>query len=357
MSQIRIAVAGAGAIGHRHIALIRANPESELAAIVDPNPAAIDVARELGVPLFESLAALFGAEKPDGMILATPNHLHVEQALACLAAGVPALIEKPVAHTLAEGERLRRAARQSDIKLLVGHHRAHSPILVKAREVVRRGLIGDPVAVMGSALFYKPESYFDQALWRREPGGGPVLINLIHEIGNLRSLFGEIAAVQAMASKATRGFPVEDSVAINLCFANGALGTFLLSDTAASARSWEQTSGEDESYAHYPDEECYLLTGTLGSLSVPTLRLKRYADEEKRSWLTPFEERTFDLRRDDPLACQLAHFIEVICGRAEPLVDVHDGLQNLRVVEAVSQAAASGGTVEIMPSEAGWGRL
>jgi predicted dehydrogenase len=87
-------------------------------------------------------------------------------------------------------------------------------------------------------------------------------------------LCGEIVAVQAFSSHATRRFPVEDTVAINVHFANGALGTFMLSDTAACARSWEQTSQENKAYSTYPDEDCYVVAGTFGSLSVPTMRLK-----------------------------------------------------------------------------------
>jgi predicted dehydrogenase len=198
---------------------------------------------------------------------------------------------------------------------------------------------------MGSALFYKPDSYFDDAPWRRQAGGGPVLINMIHEIGNLRSLCGEIVAVQAFASNATRGFPVEDTVAIGLRFASGALGTFMLSDTAASARSWEQTSGENKSYASYADEDCYVIAGTMGSLAVPSMRLKVYPRAEDRSWWKPFTTGVAELTEADPLERQLAHFCAVIRGEAAPLVSVRDGLANLEVTEAIAEAARTGAIV------------
>ena len=121
---------------------------------------------------------------------------------------------------------------------------------------------------------------------------------MIHEVHNLRMLCGDIVAVQAFSSHATRGFPVEDTVAINLRFANGALGSFMLSDTAACARSWEQTSQENQTYATYPDEDCYV---TFGSLSIPTMRLKTYAKAEDRPWWKPFQVSVAEMTRDDPL--------------------------------------------------------
>ena len=347
MRQIQLAVAGAGLIGRRHIELIQESDRCQLTAIVDPGPAAAEVAEYADVPLFGSLGELFEKSRPDGVVLATPNQLHVGQALECIAAGVPALIEKPVAHTLEAGERLRAASERATVPLLVGHHRAHSPILAKAREIIQQGKIGKLVGVMGSAVFYKPDDYFDNAPWRREAGGGPILINMIHEIGNLRSLCGEIVAVQALSSNATRRFPVEDTVAINLRFENGALGTFLLSDTAGSARSWEQTSQENRSYPSYGDEDCYVIAGDMGSLSVPTMRLKTYARKEDRSWWKPFETVVADIERADPLERQLAHFCDVIAGTAQPLVSVYDGLQNLRIIEAIAEATRTGATVNM----------
>ena len=158
MDRVRIAVAGAGMIGLRHIEETQKSRRAKLCAIIDPSPKAGDVAKAEGVPLYQSLEECFADERPDGVILATPNHMHVEQGLACIAAGIPVLVEKPLAHTLEEGKRLVEAAERANAKLLVGHHRPHSPILHKAVEVVKSGILGPIVGVMGSAVFYKPEA-------------------------------------------------------------------------------------------------------------------------------------------------------------------------------------------------------
>lgn len=173
---------------------------------------------------------------------------------------------------------------------------------------------------------------------------------MIHEVHNLRMLCGDIVAVQAFSSNATRGFPVEDTVAINLRFASGALGTFLLSDTAASPRSWEQTSEENKAYSSYADEDCYVIAGTFGSLSVPTMRLKTYGKAEDRSWWKPFDVSVADLTRDDPLKRQMEHFGQVVRGEAKPIVTARDGLQNLRITEAIVKAAQTGSVVDTTPA-------
>jgi predicted dehydrogenase len=346
MSKCRIAVAGAGYIGLAHIDAIQQSPTCALAAIVDPSPAAQARAEASGVPRYKSLDELLATDKPDGVVLATPNQLHVAHALTCIAARLPMLLEKPIAPTVAEAEALVRAADAAHAMLLVGHHRAHSPIMAKAKAVVDAGQLGRLVAVMGSATFFKPDQYFIDGPWRREPGGGPILINMIHEVHSLRMLCGEIVAVQALASHAVRGFAVEDTVSIGLRFANGALGSFLLSDTAACARSWEQTSQENSAYATYGDEDCYVIVGTNGSLSVPTMRLKTYPRPEDRSWWKPFEVGTVGIVRDDPIRRQIEHFGAVVRGEARPLVSARDGLANLRITEAIVEAARSGATVD-----------
>jgi predicted dehydrogenase len=347
MSKTRIAVAGAGYIGQAHMGVARTSTTVTLSAIVDPSPAAQAVADQAGVPLYKSLAELFEKDRPDGVVLATPNQLHVEHALQCMEAGVPMLLEKPIAPTVAEAQALVQEAQRKDAKVLIGHHRAHSPIMAKARQVMDSGQLGRLVALMGSATFLKPDHYYADAPWRRESGGGPILLNMIHEVHNLRMLCGDIVAVQAFSSNAVRGFAVEDTVAINLRFANGVLGSFMLSDTAACPRSWEQTSQENKAYPTYEDEDCYVIAGTNGSLSVPTMRLKTYPRPEDRSWWKPFEVGTVGMVREDPIKHQMEHFGAVVRGEAAPLVSARDGLANLVVTEAIVEAAKSGCVVEI----------
>ena len=347
MSKTRIAVVGAGLIGQAHMRVAQASPTVTLSAVVDPAPAAAGRAARAGVPLYASLEDLLARDKPDGVVLATPNPLHVAHALTCLRAGLPMLLEKPVAPTVAEAERLVQAATATNARILIGHHRAHSPIMAKARAVVESGQLGRLVTVVGSSTFFKPDHYFEDGPWRREPGGGPILINMIHEVHNLRLLCGEITAVQAIASNVVRGFAVEDTVAITLQFASGMLGTFMLSDTAASARNWEHTSQENKAYPTYDDEDCYVISGTHGSLSVPTMRIRGYPDGGDHSWWKPFETRVAGVLREDPLTRQMEHFGAVVRGEALPLVSLHDGVQNLRVTEAITRAARGGQTVRL----------
>jgi len=345
LRKTRIAVAGAGLIGRAHIDAIRNSPTATLAAVVDPAPPT--AVSEAGVPIYPSLDALIETDPPDGVVLATPNTLHVEHALLCMAAGLPILLEKPIAVTVAEAASLVLAADAAKARILIGHHRAHSPIMVHAKAVIDSGRLGRLVAVTGSATFLKPDSYFNEGPWRSNRGGGPILINMIHEVHSLRMLCGDIVAVQAFASSAVREFPVEDTVAINLRFAGGALGTFILSDTAACPRSWEQTSQENPAYATYQDEDCYVVAGTNGCLGIPTMRLKTYPRPEDRSWLKPFDVEELDLVRADPIERQMEHFGAVIRGEVAPLVTARDGLKNLEVTEAIVEAARTGHTVEV----------
>lgn len=168
---MRIAVAGAGLIGRRHIEELVKSPHASLASIIDPSPEAGALAAELGVPHYATLERALADDRPDGVILATPNRLHVEGGLTCIAAGVPVIVEKPLAETAAGAKQLVEAAEAAHVPLLTGHHRNYSANMAAAREVISSGVLGRLVAIVGQATFYKPDDYFDVGDgWRRKAG-------------------------------------------------------------------------------------------------------------------------------------------------------------------------------------------
>ena len=340
-SPLRIGVAGAGLIDRRHIELVAASSDCVLAGIADPSPEARAFAEALGIPWCADHLALLEREKPDGMIIASPNALHLPMALDCVVAGVPALVEKPVTDTVAAAQRLCEAVMRSGVPVLVGHHRRHNPRIKAIRDKISGGEIGQLTAVVGLWLLKKPDDYFNVA-WRREIGGGPLLINLVHDIDNLRFICGEISEVQAMTSHKARGFAVEDTAGLLLKFANGAIGAVTLSDATPAPWSWELSSGENAAYPKQ-DQPCYLFAGTRGSLSVPTMELWSYPGKD--GWYAPLARTGVDVPFADPLVEQLRHFCAVIAGREAPLISAEDAMGTLAVVEAVREAAVTGNRV------------
>src|SRR4051812_17354958 len=101
---VRLAVLGAGLIGKRHIHYILREREAALSAVVDPAPTSQKLAKEAGVKWFASFADMIAVDRPDGVVIATPNQIHVTNGLDAVAAGVPALIEKPIADDLTSAE-------------------------------------------------------------------------------------------------------------------------------------------------------------------------------------------------------------------------------------------------------------
>ena len=341
MQPVRLLLIGAGVIGRTHIDRIGRDPHLALAGIAEPSAAGKALAEQLGVPWAASHLELLERTQAQGAIVATPNASHVGMAIDCLERGVAALVEKPVADTVAEALALVQAQQRTGVPVLVGHHRRHNPINSRARSIVQNGRLGRVVTANVMCTVLKPDAYFDAA-WRRQPGGGPVLINLIHEIDMLRFLCGEITEVQALSSNAVRGFAVEDTAAAVLRFASGALGTVVLSDAAASPWCWDFCAAEQDQYPRQ-DVQSHFIAGTHGSLSLPDLSLWNYRGE--RSWHAEMTlEKTF-VHKADAYSRQLQHFAAVIEGRETPLCSALDGLRTLQATLAVAEAARSGHAV------------
>ena len=341
MDQVRLAVIGAGLMGARHAELVCAHDMCVLVGVCDADPSRKGVAGRCQAPFYTSVEELIEQEKPSGAIIATPNAHHASVAEVCAKRSVHVLIEKPIADCIERAQQIIETTKNCGTRVLVGHHRRYNALVLKARELVREGALGRLIGASVLWALIKPDEYF-QVGWRRERFvGGPTLINLIHDLDSLRFICGEITEVYAQTRSEVRGFDVEDSLSISLCFEGGALGTVLASDACPSPWSYEATSGENPFYFH-TDESCYHFLGTCASLAFPAMELWRYPDAAQKGWQHPMERVRIKVDPGDPLQAQLEHFCRVVQGQEEPLLDAVDGAKSLAVALAVQESALKG---------------
>jgi len=190
--------------------------------------------------------------------------------IACAQHGLHLLVEKPLAPSLAEADRLLEAAIHNKVRILVGHQRRFNPRVEKAREIIQGGELGALVGATITWALLKPAEYFEGPFaWRKNQGGGPILINLTHEIDNLRYICGEIDEVFAMTSNKVRSFSVEDTAGVTFRLQNGAVGTAFVSDCVPSLSAYEATTGENP-LVYHDFGNCYCFLRHQGILVIST---------------------------------------------------------------------------------------
>ena len=343
MNKMSVGVIGVGAIGKTHIDRALRHADVELVGIADPSPQAEEFARTVGVPWFADYGQMLDVAGPRGVMIATPNVTHARIATDCLKRGVPLIVEKPIALTVEDAQHICDVSRSKDIPALVGHHRRYNPIVRHAKQVVDSGKLGRPVAATVLCTWRKPDEYFNVE-WRRQPGGGPVLMNAIHDIDLLRHLFGEFESVQAVVSNAVRGFVVEDTAAFVCKFRNGAVGTMTVSDTTPAPWNWDLNAGEGESFPRQ-DTDAYFLSGTEASITLPRLQIWEY--RQGGGWRDPLTVERTALHNACPYTEQWRHFRALIEGSEPPVCSALDGLRTLDAALAVHTAAESERSVRL----------
>ena len=346
-SPVKIAVIGAGLIGHRHIQYIIDEPRCRLVGVIDPDIRANALAEKARVAYYADITPFLDETDAEAVIIATPNDTHVAIGKQCAQAGLHMLVEKPIADDPAGAHDLIATARKAEVKLLVGQHRRFNPYIEATKDVLDRGELGTiaGVSVLWTAL--KPPSYFEAA-WRRNPGGGLILINLIHDVDNLRYLFGEVTRVYAETSNAIRRFAVEDTAVITLRFQSGVLGTAILSDAVASPYNFESATGENP-LLHSAGQDCYRIFGTRASLSFPDMTLWRYIGEGEQGWSVPITGERINVETTVPIQRQLRHFCDVIRHDAIPRCSGEEGLKSLEVTLSVAETVRTGAPIAIRP--------
>ncbi|MDQ0157179.1 Gfo/Idh/MocA family protein [Robertmurraya andreesenii] len=344
MKNIRIAVLGMNQ-GYKFAKDAINIPDIELVAVAGNDELAQIRAKELNVPLYTDYKALIENCKLDGIIITLPNALHREAVELAARKKLHVLVEKPIAHTVEDGEAIIKICKENNVSLLVGHHRRFSSKLTKLREIVSSNKIGQTVGVNMMFVLAKDRPYFSEK-WRLTQSGGPLLINGIHDIDVLRFVTGlTIQSVYAVKRNNIRQNPVEDSASVLLETREGPIANYFLSDGVPSPWSYELTTNENPKYSH-SDADCYQIFGTKGSISFPSLTLYTY-DEEHFGWDHPLKVEKLEVEDNDPMTAELLHFASIIRGDAEPFVTGEDALETLKVINAIQLSADSRQKIEV----------
>lgn len=344
---VTFAVIGTGLIGPRHAAAIIKTPTAKLVCIVDPNPAASEVAAQLNVPLFSSIADMLASPlKPQAAIICTPNHTHVSISKTLLDADVSVLCEKPIATDLSDATEILNKVEQSTAKFAVGHHRRFNRYVRATKAAIPS--LGRVIAVSGLWTLYKPPSYFEGlGEWRKDgANGGPILINLVHDVDILQFLLGPIVRVSAEETIKQRDFNAEEGAAVLLKFKSGCVGTFVVSDAVPSPHNFESGTGENPTIPA-TGMDFYRIFGTEASLSVPDMKRWSYSGGEK-NWTKELREEKLGVEDSKvPFELQIEQFVNVIRGLEEPMCSGEDAVRALIVVEAVKRAMREGVAIDI----------
>lgn len=322
----------------RHVEVAQASGRIALTALVEPFEPRRKALAQQGYPVVASIDEV--PPETGAAVIATPTQDHLASTLACLARGWGVIVEKPTAATLDEARACIAAAEAAGLPLFTGHHRRCHPFSMAAREALAG--IGALVGVQGLWSLRKHDSYYD-ADWRRAPGAGPLMTNLTHEIDLLRFFVGEMTEASALLSSARRGFVVEDTAALAFRFANGALGSFLISDAGASPWSFEAGSAENPAIAA-SGQDYLRFVGTEGAVAFPSLTRWGRSGPGEIEWSKPLTRTpgpAFD--KVDPLLVQIDRFAAVMDGAEDDVLCTGpDGLAAMQLTLAVALSGKLG---------------
>lgn len=342
----RIAVIGLGMIGKVHVKWASQVDECELVAISDFDKSKEQEYQKYNADFYTDYREMIEREEIEGVVVAVPNDAHEPVGSVCAQRGLHLLVEKPITTEIEAAKKLVDNAAKNKVQLLIGHQRRFNPRVEAAREMIHDGELGNILGVSVLWGLYKPDEYFVEGPWRKKIGGGPILINLIHEIDILRYLCGEITSVYADVSHKARNFPVEDTLSLSLRFENGTVGSLLLSDKTPSVWSYDCTSGENP-FFFQTSGNCYHFFGTKASLDFPDLNKVYYSDENRKGWQHPVTIKRTGVSNANPYPRQLAHFCRVIWNEEEPRTSGNDAIRTMLVIDAVFKSGQTGRPVHL----------
>lgn len=327
--ELRIGVCGIGSIGFRHARLLSRRNDVKL-YLCDRNPTHLEEARSLShvAEATEEFDKLLDF-RLDGLVISTPDQFHVPQAEAACRKGIRVLLEKPVAETAHQGSALRKYSRGPGARILVGYALRHSAVFLKARELFDAELIGTPVSF---SVMLGAYDTLVLAKDRFKPADiNKLFLDYSHEWDYIQWFLGRVRRVVATSHESgdLERKQKPNVVDALLELESGITGTAHLD------------------YVQSPGQRCFTIIGDRGTLTIDFLQgmvaVKVYHEEFYRTY------RSVE-HRDAMMERQLEHFIEVIRGDHEPRVTLEDGLNALRVADAMILSCAEN-SWQLIPSD------
>lgn len=339
---VRFGLVGCGAISTHHIDAINAVEGSRLVAVAS---ASVDRARatgeQWGVPCTTQLDELLTREDVDAVAICTPSGLHADQALAALRHGKHVLVEKPLALSVSDANRVIAEGRRQRRWVGTISQRRFAPIMDALHRAITAGAFGRIALVVGEGLYHRPQSYYDSAPWRgtRALDGGVLMNQAIHMVDLVCWLGGAVSSVSGHLATLGHQMEAEDTATVSLRFASGALGELLA--TTCAEPGFE------------PELRVY---GDAGHV--------RIVGEEPVEWNLPMMEPPLSIILDDGAAAdssgtviretdglghirQYADFVAAIRDEHPPAVTGDDGRRAVEVVTAAYEADRTGRAVAI----------
>ena len=357
MNKIRFGIIGMGNIGKQHADYLLAGKVSraELTAIVSTVPAKRESYAARGLKVFGDAGELFRSGSVDAVIIATPHFQHPELGAAAFAAGLHAMMEKPIAAHKADAERIIAAHREHPRLVFAAmfQMRAESRFQ-KMRALIHSGRLGKIVRTNWiSTDWFRTETYYASSGWRatwRGEGGGVLINQALHNLDMLAWLCGQPVRVRGFCQFGKfHDIEVEDDVTAYLEWADGATGTFITSTGEAPGANRLEIAGTRGKLVLEADKLTLTnnVTDALEFSRTATLGfVKPEATSEEISF-TPAES---------PHATLLQNFVDAILDGAPLLAPGVEGIQSIELANAMVYSSLLGQTVALPLDGAAWER-
>lgn len=323
-----ILVIGCGSIGERHLRCFLQTGRVEATACDSSAALRTKMAEAYGVPVVSDWEAAVTSGKHAAAIVCTPAPLHVPMATKILGAGLHALVEKPLSHSLAGVDGLLEAHRRSGRQAAVGYVLHVYPVLAQSRAFLASGELGRPLqaSVVSGQPFHKLRPGYAQTYYRdRAMGGGAIQDALTHSVNWVESVIGPVDSVMCdCAHLALPGVDVEDTVHVSTRH-GGVLANFTLNQFQPA------------------NESTITINAERGMVKIETHRRRWGVYRENATDWTWHDCEA--LERDTPFIAQANAFLDQIGGAPARLCSLAAAARTLRFNLAALQSAASGARV------------